>query len=111
MVSNIVSWNALKRGYIDHGYAEEALYYFEQMQNKGILQNALTYSHSLKACADLGRPDEGQCIYVEIVKKRLDDEILIGNMLIDIYVKYGSSQTAEEVFVDLYVGEVWFSCK
>ena len=59
MVSDIISWNALIRGYIDHGYAEEALYYFEQMQNKGILQNALTYSHSLKACADLGRPDEG----------------------------------------------------
>ena len=69
-------------------------------QFKGILQNALTYSHSLKASAKLGKPDEGQCIYVEIVKKRLDDEILIGNMLIDIYVKYGSSQTAEEVFVD-----------
>ena len=26
MVSNIVSWNALKRGYRDHGYAEEVLY-------------------------------------------------------------------------------------
>ena len=25
-VSNIVSWNALKRGYRDHGYAEEVLY-------------------------------------------------------------------------------------
>ena len=28
MVSDIVSWIALIRGYIDHGYAEEVLYYF-----------------------------------------------------------------------------------
>ena len=33
MVSNIVSWNALKRGYKDHGHAKEALYQFEQMQD------------------------------------------------------------------------------
>ena len=80
LVSDIVSWNTLIRSYIDHGYAEQVLYYFEQMQNEGILQNSLTYSHSLKACADLGRPDEGQCIYAEIVKKRLEDEVLTGNM-------------------------------
>ena len=68
------------------------------MQDKGILQNALTYSHILKACADLGRPDEGQCIYAEIVKKRLEDEILIRNTLIYMHVKYGSLQIDEEVF-------------
>ena len=26
MVSNIIAWNAFKRGYIDHGYVEEVLY-------------------------------------------------------------------------------------
>ena len=70
----------------------------EQMQDKGIIQNALTYSRSLKACADSGTPDEGQCINVEIVKKRLEYEILIGNTLLSMYVTYGSLQTAEDVF-------------
>ena len=51
---------------------------FDHMQGKRILQNALTYLHILKACVDLGRLDEGQCIYTEIVKQRLEDEILIG---------------------------------
>ena len=72
---------------------------FEQMQDKGILQNAPTYSHNIKACVDLGIPDEGQCIYAETLKKRLEDEVLIGNMLIYMYVKYGSLQIGEEVFV------------
>ena len=76
------------------------MYIFEQTQDKGILQNALTYSHNLNPWADLGRPDEGRCIYAEIVKKRLkDDSVLTRNIFIYVYVKYGSLQIGEEVFV------------
>ena len=72
---------------------------FEHMQDKGILPDALTYSHCLKASANLSRLDEGQCIYVEIVKKTGRYEILIRNTLIYMYVKYGYLQTAEEYCV------------
>ena len=99
MVSDIVSWNALIRDYETMNMPMRCCISFEEMQDKRILLNALTYSNCLKACADLGRPDDGQCIYAEIVKKRLQDEILIGNMLICMYAKYGSLQTTEEVCV------------
>ena len=33
--------------------------------------------------------------------KRLEDEVLRGNMLLYMYVKYGSLQAAEEVFLYL----------
>ena len=37
---DVVSWSALIAGYAQEGQAEQALYFFEQMQHKRILPDA-----------------------------------------------------------------------
>eukprot|EP00250_Pteridium_aquilinum_P009322 c18595_g3_i1 orf=2-544(+) len=59
-VHDVVSWNALITGYAYHGYGEEALDCFKQMQRQGVSPNRVTFASALKACGTLGASDKGQ---------------------------------------------------
>lgn len=49
----------MHRLHAQEGQAEQALYYFEQMQRKGILPSALAYTCIWKACATTGASNKG----------------------------------------------------
>ena len=48
-VRDVVSWNTMITGYVQHGYNEEALNCFCQMQDEGVFPNAVTFICCLKA--------------------------------------------------------------
>ena len=50
---NVVTWNTLIAAYVNHGFGERALGYFEEMENCGVSPNAVTFVCSLKACANI----------------------------------------------------------
>jgi pentatricopeptide repeat protein len=56
---NLISWNAMLGGYAMHGQAEEALGHFEQMCEKGVEMNSVTFVVLLSACKHRGLLDEG----------------------------------------------------
>eukprot|EP00250_Pteridium_aquilinum_P023295 c26594_g1_i1 orf=1-612(-) len=82
---NVVSWTALIGGYAKHGLDEEALENLEQMEVEGVFPNSATYACSLKACGSLGANDKGFDIHVEIARKGLESDLLVGNALVDMY--------------------------
>ncbi|KAH9319155.1 hypothetical protein KI387_020924, partial [Taxus chinensis] len=51
---DIVIWNAMIAGYVQHEYAEAALQLFEEMQQFGIKPNHITFVNVLSACSQLG---------------------------------------------------------
>eukprot|EP01018_Ginkgo_biloba_P013194 Gb_32453 [translate_table: standard] len=55
-----VSWTAMIAGYAMHGYDEESLKLFEQMEHSGINPNHVTLVCVLSACCHAGLVDEGQ---------------------------------------------------
>ena len=103
---DVVSWTALITGLVDHGCAEEAISCVAQMQCKSIPLNATTYVCSLKACGIAGDKDIALMIHVEVEKKGLAREILVGNSLIDTYIKCGLLESAQKVFNNLAVKDV-----
>eukprot|EP01018_Ginkgo_biloba_P019587 Gb_24126 [translate_table: standard] len=56
---DLVAWNAIIAGYGMHGYGDDALALFLQMQRTGIKPNHITFTHVLTACSYAGMVDKG----------------------------------------------------
>ncbi|KAI5070709.1 hypothetical protein GOP47_0015052 [Adiantum capillus-veneris] len=99
---NVISWNALITGYAQKEQGQEALRCFEQMQHEGILPNAITYVCILKACAVIRAIDKGKEIHDEILRQELlEDDIVLGGALVDMYAKCGALMKAQNVLEKL----------
>ena len=68
------------------------------MQCEGISINGITSVGLLKACSSVGSLAKGKEIHVEVAKKGLEIEALVGGSLLDMYVKYGALEEAQEMF-------------
>ncbi|WCJ32604.1 Tetratricopeptide repeat (TPR)-like superfamily protein [Euphorbia peplus] len=64
-----VSWSTLIAGYGLHGYGEEALCLFHEMQAKGLEVDGITVLGVLSACNHAGLVKEGQRIFNDIKKE------------------------------------------
>ena len=86
----VASWNALISGYSQHRFGQETWNPFEQRQNDGLFPDANILVSSLKDCGNVVVADKGIEIHNEIVSKRLlEDNIELGNALVDMYAKCG----------------------
>eukprot|EP01018_Ginkgo_biloba_P034181 Gb_33061 [translate_table: standard] len=56
---NVVSWSAMIAGYGMHGYGEEALALFSQMQQTSVKPDDITFVSVLSACSHAGLVEEG----------------------------------------------------
>lgn len=106
-VHDIMSWTALIAGYMEHGKDEEALKCLEQMQSDGICPDASMITCILKACGNIGALDAGIELHMEIARREfLKTDKVVGNALVDMYVKCGSLAKAQEVFDTIPVKNV-----
>ncbi|KAF6158813.1 hypothetical protein GIB67_012456 [Kingdonia uniflora] len=58
-VKDVVTWNALISGYAQHGYAEKAIWLFDEMKGTGINPDWITFVGVLSACNHGGLVDCG----------------------------------------------------
>ncbi|KAI5080121.1 hypothetical protein GOP47_0005600 [Adiantum capillus-veneris] len=106
-IRDVVSWNALIAGYVQHGHGKEALGCFQKMQRDGFSPNAITYACILKACGIIQDIDMGKQIHDEIVSQGLLEKIVVlGNALVDMYAKCGALLKAQRVFDELPIRNV-----
>ncbi|KAI5061660.1 hypothetical protein GOP47_0024165 [Adiantum capillus-veneris] len=99
---NVISWNALVAGYVQEGEAEQALNCLELMQHEGIFPDAVTYACALKACARIKASGMGKQIHEEIVRQGLlQNDVVLGNVLMDMYCKCGNLSEAQQVLKKL----------
>ena len=96
-----VSWNALIVGYVDHGYGNKAIICFEKMQREGLSIGLASYSCALKACGSIGAIVKGQEVHMEIERKGFIERDVMGNCLVDMYVKSGFFLEAKKLFGEL----------
>ncbi|KAH7290637.1 hypothetical protein KP509_30G057500 [Ceratopteris richardii] len=96
---DVISWNMLIAGYVEHGFYEEALKYLDDMQLQGVYPDSITFIYSLKACNSEATVDKAKYIHTELERKNLlETEPVVGNALVDIYCKIGLLRRAHEVF-------------
>ena len=106
-VRNVVTWTAMIAGYTQHGLNDEALSCFRQMRDEGISPNVVTFTCILKVCSTIRSLDIGQMIHEEVRKQMLlENDIMVGIALVDMYAKCGDIGKAQEVFEKLPVQDV-----
>eukprot|EP01018_Ginkgo_biloba_P038696 Gb_15811 [translate_table: standard] len=93
-----VSWNAMISGYAQNGYANEALALFHQMQLAGVTPDTVTMGSILQSCAHLGALHEGKLIHAYIIRSGLESGTSVGNSLVAMYAKCGSTDIAQKLF-------------
>ena len=95
---DVVAWNTLITGYVEHGLLKEAFFCFEQMKMMGISLNAVTYLCLLRTCNDVNKITWGRDIHTDIAKGGFEGDSTIDNALVSMYAKCGMLVEAFEVF-------------
>ncbi|KAH7282159.1 hypothetical protein KP509_35G015500 [Ceratopteris richardii] len=102
-----VSWTTLLTRFVQHGQGEEALKYFELMKLKGLSPTIATCLCILKACTLQGALDMGQEIHADLIKEgELENNMVIGTALVDMYAKCRALIEARKLFHELLTRDV-----
>lgn len=100
------SWNALITGYAAGSHADFAVELFDQVEQERVPLNSVLFLSFLKACANAGATQKGRQVHVQIVKRGLESDAVIGSSLIDMYAKGGCLVEAHKVFDKLSHSDV-----
>ncbi|KAI3458433.1 hypothetical protein Pfo_015096 [Paulownia fortunei] len=95
---NDVSWNAMISGLTANGLHLEAFDHFVKMKEQGFVPNMYTLISVLKAVGMLGDVDKGKQVHECVSELGMQDNILVGTALIDMYSKCGDLLEARSVF-------------
>lgn len=69
MNRDICMWNSMITGFGMHGFGQEALELFTEMENSGIKPNDITFIGLLHACSHAGMVSEGKRVFENMVNK------------------------------------------
>ncbi|KAH7293530.1 hypothetical protein KP509_28G029300 [Ceratopteris richardii] len=93
-----VLWTAMIAGYSEHGFGEDALKCFRQMQDEKIPRDAGTYVCILKACSSLEDIVTGEEIHKEVTVSGFNENPFLGNTLVYFYARVRKHEEAHTVF-------------
>ncbi|KAJ0043436.1 hypothetical protein Pint_17558 [Pistacia integerrima] len=94
---NVISWTSLIAGFVEHGFHQEAFQLFEEMQASGVQPNSFTISSILGACSTVESVSQLSKIHGCAIKTEVDDDIVVGNALVDAYAGLGLVDDAWQV--------------
>ncbi|XP_061356036.1 pentatricopeptide repeat-containing protein At1g20230 [Gastrolobium bilobum] len=69
LAPNLVSWNAVMKGYAMHGKAKETIEMFHMMQQSGQKPDSITFTCVLSACTQNGLTEEGSHYFNSMSKE------------------------------------------
>ncbi|KAH7438916.1 hypothetical protein KP509_04G036800 [Ceratopteris richardii] len=100
------SWSFLILGYCLEGNLQHALKLYDEMKKTNIKPSSFTFVGLLNACVANRNLEVGRSVHEEIKEKGFAEDVLVGNSLIDMYMKCGFLNEAEKVFEGLPVQDV-----
>lgn len=103
---DVITWTTMIGGQSKHGHAEWALRLFQQMQQEGIDQDAMTFVSVLSACASEGILETGRHVHACILSMGEMTNIFLANTLVDMYATCGSIEEAHKVFTEMHERDV-----
>ncbi|XP_024524643.1 pentatricopeptide repeat-containing protein At4g02750-like [Selaginella moellendorffii] len=100
---NVVTWNCMLAGYVEHDRDGDALRLFaamEQQQSYGCRPNRVTFVIALDACARLAALTQGQRIHSTLaaIDSELASDVVLNTALINLYAKCGRLEQSKSVF-------------
>lgn len=97
---DLITWNTLIAGY-ERSNSSECFNIFSQMESEGFSPNCFTFTSLAAACANLAALNGGQQVHGAIIRRGLEDNLVMANSLIDMYAKCGSIVDSRKVFSEL----------
>ncbi|KAH7437149.1 hypothetical protein KP509_05G058700 [Ceratopteris richardii] len=101
MLSNrdLITWNNIIAGYLEHGCYLEAIQCIGEMSLEGISPDGATLAYEIKACGNLKDIEKAYKLHSGIIKKGfLEQQNVLGGLLITMYIKCGQLSTAQILF-------------
>ncbi|KAI3927219.1 hypothetical protein MKW92_001974 [Papaver armeniacum] len=97
---NLVSFNSLIRGFSENGFLDESFDVFRNMleSEDGLRPDVATMVTVLPVCAEEGKVEMGILLHGLAVKLGLNQDIMVSNALVDMYVKCGYISNARVLF-------------
>ena len=95
---DVISWNTLIIGHIDHQQYKEAFAIFRQMLGCDMEPDLITFVSLLEATTFLALINHGQLIHFCIILSGAESNVYINNSLIDLYTRCGRVEDAHNVF-------------
>ncbi|KAE8667239.1 Pentatricopeptide repeat-containing protein [Hibiscus syriacus] len=108
---DVISWNAIIGGYASHGYALEALEFFESMKKSNVQPTYITFISVLSACTHAGLVDEGWAYFKSMVSEYgIEPRIEHYASLVDNVARHGQLEEAMYLIKSMPFGpdkEIW----
>jgi len=103
---DVVSWNIMILGHVKCEQGQKALALGQQMQLEGIKPDPVTFVGILKACTSVAGLEEGKRVHEQIIQSGCGSDVSVVNTLIDMYMKCGSIDNAQNVFENMATCDV-----
>ena len=95
---DMIIWNVMIGGLVQHGCGHEAYELFLQMKREGFKPNAITYMSILNACASTGALEWVKEVHRHAREAGFESDVRVGNALVHMYAKCGSIDDARLAF-------------
>lgn len=103
---NIITWTSMISGYVQNGLAVEAVSFYKEMVKAGERENDYCFTSVLSAFGALASLEHGKMAHSRVMKSVFCSDTIVGNALLDMYFKCGSSSDAGLVFHTMQVHDV-----
>ena len=80
---------------------EEAIVFYLEMLRMGFLENEFLFASVVPAFSGLSSLQHGRLIHGRIEKSAYGVDLAIGNAMVDMYFKYGSTDDGKRVFMGI----------
>ncbi|XP_039159004.1 pentatricopeptide repeat-containing protein At2g22410, mitochondrial [Eucalyptus grandis] len=102
-VRDLVTWNSLINGYVRSGLADHALRMYREMEAEGVTPDEVTMIGMVCSCAQLEDLKLGREFHQLIERNGLNLTVPLANALMDMYIKCGDLEQAQEIFDNMKV--------
>ncbi|CAN1258377.1 Pentatricopeptide repeat-containing protein At4g21300 [Linum perenne] len=96
--SDLVKWNGMMAGLVQHGFMEEASNLFNEMISTGIKPDSRTFATFLPSVTDSMSFSLGKEIHGYIIRHDICLDVFLKSALIDIYCKCRNVEMAHKIF-------------
>ncbi|TKY51575.1 Pentatricopeptide repeat-containing protein [Spatholobus suberectus] len=98
---DVFTWTVMITGYAQTDQAEEAIEFFNLMQQEGIKPNEFTIAGCLGGCSQITAIESGMLLHSMAIKSGLLPDIHVSSAVVDMYAKCGCMEDAETIFKGL----------
>ncbi|XP_047319929.1 pentatricopeptide repeat-containing protein At4g21300 [Impatiens glandulifera] len=96
--TNVVAWNAMIGGYVQHGLMDEAMDIFRKMISTGIKPDKITFASFLPSISEKTNLSFAKQIHGHILRHGVTMDVFLISSLIDVYLKCRDAKMARHVF-------------